>query len=50
MQLRKTLTRALIGADEGYDPFECRVCGTSFPSDPGACPACGSVAIVEVRV
>lgn len=50
MQLDQVLVRALIGSGPGYDPYECRDCGTSLKNDRGECPACGSGAITDIQV
>lgn len=50
MQLDRVLVRTLIGSGPGYDPYECRDCGTSLENDWVECPACGSGAITAIQV
>lgn len=45
------LLRALLSdADRGYDPYECRRCGTSLRRGGERCPVCGSDAVHRIDV
>lgn len=50
MRLIEGVKAVLADGDQGYDPYECRVCGRSLSSETDACPACGSTEILRIEV
>jgi hypothetical protein len=50
MRLGDVILRAILGTDVGYDPFECRACGTSLNREHQECPACGSRMVTDIPV
>lgn len=50
MILHRVVVWLLADPTVGYDPYECRTCGTSLERERGSCPCCGSADIVHIQI